>query len=154
MVVHGRIGGDLDRRGRLAAEDAAAAGGEDQHVGAAGDDAGHTYRIVAGGVHDHEALGRHCLSVADDIDQGGTASLGDGAEGFFVNGGQAAFLVAWGGVVVDLGPEDAGVPFPPLDALDELFADLPADGPARQQMFGPVDFRGLADDAGAPLSDE
>src|SRR4051794_16302371 len=42
VVVHvlkkGRVGGDLDRRRRLAAEDAAAAGGEDADVGAAGDD--------------------------------------------------------------------------------------------------------------------
>ena len=146
VVVHRRVGGHLDRRRRFAAEDGAAPGREDQHVGAAGDDAGHADGIVAGRVHDDEALGPHRLGVADDIDQGGAASLGDGAERLFVDGGQAAFLVAGGGIVVDLGAENAGVPFPPFDAFDQLFADCAADGPARQQMFRAVDLRRFAQD--------
>src|SRR5947208_983156 len=64
------------------------------------------------------------------------------------------FLVAWRRVVIDLGSKDAGVPFPPLDALDKLFADCARDGPARQEMLGPIDFGGLADDGDAALRDE
>src|SRR5262249_54264918 len=76
------------------------------------------------------------------------------AEGFFEDRGEAALLVADRGVVVDLGAEDARVPLPPLDALDELFADGPANGAARQEMLGTVDLRGLTQDAGAALGDE
>src|SRR5262249_38932281 len=94
VLVHGRVGGDLDAGSGLAAEDAAAAGGEDQHVGAAGDDPGHAHRIMAGRVHDNEALGFDGLGIADHVHHGGAASLGDGAQGFLVDGGQAAFLVA------------------------------------------------------------
>ena len=95
-----------------------------QHVGAAGDDAGHAHRVVAGRVHDDEALRRHRLGVVDDVDQRGAAALGDRAERLLVDRRQAAFLVAGRRVVVDLGAEDAGVPLPPLDALDQLLADL------------------------------
>src|SRR5262249_42900469 len=109
---------------------------------------------VAGGVHDHKAFGFHGLGITDDVDQGGTASLGDGAQGFFVDGSQAAFLVAGGGIVIDLGPKDTGVPLPPFDALDKLFAHLAAYGPAREQMLGPINLRSFADDAGAALGDE
>src|SRR5207244_516120 len=117
---------------------------EDADVGAAGDDAGHAHGIVAGRVHDHEALGRHRLGVADDVDHRRAAGFGDGAEGLFVNGGEAALLVADAGIVVDLGAKDAGVPLPPLDAFDEFFADGFRDGPPRQQVFGPVNLGGFA----------
>ena len=96
----------------------------------------------------------HRLGVVDHIDQGRAAALGDGAERLLVDGRQAAFLVAGRGIVVDLGAEDAGVPLPPLDALDQLFADRAADGAARQQMLGAVDLGRFAEDAGAALGDE
>src|SRR5262249_42159948 len=141
VLEHRGVDGDFDAGGGFATEDAAAAGGEDQDIGAAGDDASHANRIVAGGVHDHKAFGFHGLGITDDVDQGGTASLGDGAQGFFVDGSQAAFLVAGGGIVIDLGPKDTGVPLPPFDALDKLFAHLAAYGPAREQMLGPINLR-------------
>ena len=93
-LVHRRVGGDLDRRHRLAAEATAAAGGEDHHVGAAGDDARDAGRVEAGRVHEDEALGGHRLGVLIDLDQRRRAAFGDGAERFFGDGGQPAFLVA------------------------------------------------------------
>src|SRR5262249_35503049 len=154
MRVHRRVGGDLDRRGGFAAEHRAAAGGEDKHVGAAGDDAGHAHRIVTGCVHDDKAFCFDRLGVVNDVHHGGATALGDGAEGLLVDRREAAVLVAGRGVVVDLGAEDARVPFPPLDALDKLFADGPADRAAREEVLGPVNLRRFADDAGAALGDE
>ena len=49
----------------LAAEDRAAAGGEADHVGAAGDLPGRRDRVVAGRVHEDEALGRDRLGVVE-----------------------------------------------------------------------------------------
>ena len=68
VVVERGVGGDLDRGGGFAAEDGASAGREDADVGAAGDDAGHAHGVVAGRVHDDEALGLHGLGVADDVE--------------------------------------------------------------------------------------
>src|SRR5439155_4241371 len=154
VLVHGRVGCHLDRRRRLAAEHGAAAGGKDQDVGAARDDAGHAHRVVTGRVHDDEAPGLDRLGVADHIPERRAATLGDGPERLLVNGRQPAFLVAGRRVVIDLRAEDAGVPFPPLDALDELFPNLAADGTAGEQVLGAIDFRRFADDAGPALAHE
>ena len=126
-LIHRRIGRHLDRRRRLAAEHRAAPGREDQHIGSARDDAGHAHGIVAGRVHHDEALGLDRLRVVNHVHHRRAAALGDGAERFFVDRRQAAFLVAGRWIVVDLGAEDAGVPLPPLDALDQFLADFLAD---------------------------
>src|SRR5262249_51851335 len=55
-LVHRRVGGELDGRRRLAAEHAAAAGGEADEIGAACHLPGRSDRVVAGRVHEHKAL--------------------------------------------------------------------------------------------------
>ena len=110
---------------------------------AAGHEAGDARRIEAGRVHEDEALCRHGLGVFIDLGHGGGAGFGDGAERFFVDRRQAAFLVAERGIVVDLDAEQAGVPQPPLDALDELLGDGGARGPPREQVLGAIDFGGF-----------
>src|SRR4051794_39899162 len=59
--VHRRVGGELDRGRRLAAEHAAAAGGEADQIGAARDLPGRGHGIVAGRIHEHEAALGHGL---------------------------------------------------------------------------------------------
>ncbi len=130
-MVHRGVGRDFDGRGGFAAEHRAAAGGEDQDIGAAGHDARHAHGIVSRRVHDHEAFCLDRLRVTYDIDEGRAAALGYGAQRFFIDRGESAFLVPRRGIVVDLGAENARVPFPPFDPLDELFANSPADGSSR-----------------------
>ena len=60
-LIHRRVGRQLDRRRRLAAEHAAAPGGEAHQVRAARHLAGRRHRVVARRVHEHEALRGHRL---------------------------------------------------------------------------------------------
>src|ERR1700733_12359338 len=68
-LEHRRVGGELDRGRGLAAEHAAATGGEADEIGAAGDLAGGRDRVVAGRVHEDKTLFCHGLGVVDDIDE-------------------------------------------------------------------------------------
>ena len=61
------VGGELDRRRGLAAVGRAAARGEADDVAAAGDLAGDGDRVVAGRVHEDEALRGDGLGVAVDL---------------------------------------------------------------------------------------
>src|SRR5207248_3325219 len=92
--------------------------------------------------------------VVDHIHKGRAAALRDGAQRLFVYGGQAAFLIAGRRIVVDFRAEDAGVPLPPFDALDEFLAHLAGDGPARQQVLGAINLRRFADDRRAAFGDQ
>ncbi|MNH33167.1 hypothetical protein D3C79_936630 [compost metagenome] len=71
-----RVGRQLDRRGGRAAVGRAAAGGEGDQVGPASDLAGGRDRVVAGRVHEHQAMGAHRFCVFVDIHQVTGASLG------------------------------------------------------------------------------
>src|SRR5262245_50999205 len=154
VVVERGVRRHLDRRGRLAPEHAPPAGREDEYVRPAGHDPGHAHRVVTGRVHDHHSLRFDRLGILDDIDHGGAPGLGDRAEGLFVDGGEPALLVPHRWVVVDLHPEDAGIPLPPLDPLDQLLADLAGRGPAGQEVLGPVDLRRLPEDRRPALLDD
>ena len=81
----------------------------------------------------------------------GTA-LGDRAQGLLQDRGETARLVAGGGVVVHLAAKLGGVVLPPVDALDQLFADLAGGRAARQQMLCAVHFRCLGQDSGAAVA--
>ena len=150
-VVHRRVRGHLDRRGRLATIHAAAARGEDADVGAARDDARHADRVVTRCIHHHEALGCDRGGVGNHVNHRGAARLRDCAEGLFVDRGQAAFFVAGRRVVVDLGSEDAGVPLPPLDAFHEFLAHGLRHGSTGEDVLSPVNLRRFAEDGGAAL---
>ena len=153
-LVHRRVAGDFDAGGGLEADAAAAAGGETDDVAAAGHEAGDAGGVEAGGVHDDEALGGDRLGVLVDLGHRGGAGFCDRAEGLFGDGGEAPFLVADGGVVVELHAVEAGVPDPPLDPLDELVRDGRRAGPAGEQVLGPVDFGRFGQDRGAAGGDE
>src|SRR3712207_8470567 len=58
-LFRSRVGGELDGRRRHRAEARPAAGGEHDHVGAAGDLAGGGGGVVARGVHEDEAVLSH-----------------------------------------------------------------------------------------------
>src|SRR5690606_1254895 len=114
------VGGELYRGHGLAAVGRAAAGGEAEHVRAARHLARRRHRVVAGRVHIDEALAVDALGIAVDAAQRGGAALGDGAERLFQDGGEAAGLVAGGGVVVHLAAVAAGIVLPPADEVDDL----------------------------------
>ena len=86
-VVDGGVGGDFEGWGGFAAEDGAAAGGEADDIGSAGDLAGGGDGIEAGRVHEDEAGGVDGFGVEVDLVEVGGAAFGDGAEGFFEDGG-------------------------------------------------------------------
>src|SRR5262249_43156260 len=100
-LVQRRVRGDFDRRSRFAAVTASPAGGEHDDVRAAGDDAGDRSRVEAGSVHDDKTALGDWLAVLVDGPERGRAGFCDRAEGLFVDGRQAAALVADGGVVID-----------------------------------------------------
>ena len=153
-VEHGCVGGELDRWRGFAAEDAAAAGGETHEVGATGHLAGGGDRVVAGGVHEDEAAGRHRLGVADDVDQVGGAGFGHGAERLLQDGGEAAGFVAGRRVGVHFGAFLGGVVLPPAHQGDELLAHFGGDGAAGEEVFGAVGFGSFAQDHGAAVADQ
>ena len=94
------------------------------------------------------------LGVEVDLVEIGGASFGDGAEGLFEDGGEAAGLVAGLGVVVDGAFVAGGVLLPPVDAVDEALGDLGRGGAAGEEVFGAVDLRGFGEDGGATVADE
>ena len=80
------------------------------------------------------------------------AALGGRAERFLQNGRQSAGLVAGRGIVVHLAAVPRGIVLPPVDALDQLVADLRRRRAARQQMLGAVDLRRLREDRRAAVA--
>src|SRR3984885_1524448 len=106
------VGGELDRRRRLAAVSRAAPGGEAEDVGAAGDLARCRHRIVARRIHEHEALGGDRLGVFIDFVQRGRAALRGCAQRLLENGCQASGLVSGRGVVVHLVAVAGAIVFP------------------------------------------
>ena len=153
-LVHRRVAGDFDAGGWLEADATAAAGGEADDVAAAGHEAGDAGGVEAGGVHDDEPLGGDRLGVLVDLGHRGGAGFGDRAEGLFGDGGEATFLVADGGIVVELHAVEAGVPDPPFDPLDELVRDGRRAGSPREQVLGSVDFRRFRQDRRAASGNE
>ena len=123
----------------------AAAGGEADELAAAGDLAGRGGRVVAGRVHEDEALRRDLVGVERDVGERRGAALGRRAERFFQDRREAAGLVAGRGVVVHLALVAGGVVLPPADAVDQLLADLLRGRAADEQVLGAVDLRRLGE---------
>src|SRR5262245_10770247 len=118
-----RVGGEFERRRGRATISRAAAGGEADHVGTAGNLAGGRDRVVPRRIHVNEtALGDPFGVFVDRVQVAG-AALGNGAERLLENRRQPARLVAWRRVVVHFAVVDLGVVLPPLDALYQLVAD-------------------------------
>ena len=140
-LVHRRVGRKLDRGRRLAPEHAAAPGGEADEVGAARHLTRRRHRVVAGRVHEDKTLFGDGFGVIEDIDEVGAAGLGHRAKRLFQNGGEPAGLVAGARIGVHLGAFARRVFLPPTHQADQLFADLAADGAARQQMLGAIGLR-------------
>src|SRR5882724_9158732 len=68
-AIERRVGRELERGHRAAAETGAAAGGEADQIGAARHLAGRRYRVEARRIHEDEARGRDRLGIAVDLDQ-------------------------------------------------------------------------------------
>ena len=110
--------------------------------------------VVAGGIHEHEALGVDLFGIFIDTGERGCTAFGGCSEGLFQNRGQPAELVAGGWVVVHLHLVARGVILPPMDALDEFFADGFVGRATREEMFGTVNFRRLGENGRAAMADE
>ena len=107
---------------------------------------GRRHRVVAGRVHEHEALRGHRLGVLVDVDQVRGAALGHRAQRLLEDRGEAAGLVARRRVVVHLAAVARGVVLPPADPLDELLAHLARHRAAGEQVLGAVDLGRLGQD--------
>src|SRR5581483_822534 len=123
-LIDRRVGGKLDRGRGLAAIGRAAASGEAEDIGAARDLAGGRDGVIAGRVHEDEALGGHGFRIFIDRFQARGAALGGGAQRLFQNRGEAARLVPRRRIVVHATGIAVGVILPPADALDQLLADV------------------------------
>src|SRR6218665_1150117 len=114
-LSEGEGGVGLGRGRGRAAVGGAAPGGKADQVGPAGHLAGGADRVVARCVHVDQAVLRDRLGVFVHRLQVAGAALGDRAERFFQDRGQAARLVARRGVVVHLALVDGRVVLPPFD---------------------------------------
>ena len=90
-----------------------------------------------GGVHQHQALCGHGFGVLIDFVQRRRARFGDRPERLFGDGRQPARFVADRRVVVQFRSEDARVPLPPLDPLEQLVGHRRRAGAACEEMFRP-----------------
>ena len=101
MLFHGegRIGGDLQGRGRTA-EGRAAPGGEKNELRAGGGERGGRDQVVARRAQQVQAGDRDALRVAEDALHGGRAGLLCAAESLVLESRDAARLVARRGVLV------------------------------------------------------
>src|SRR5262249_52495142 len=93
VAVHEAVGGELDRRHRLAAEHGAAPGGEADHVAAARHQTGDRHRVVPRRVHEDEAAGGDGLAVLEHVHHRRGAALGDAAQRLLADGGDAPPLL-------------------------------------------------------------
>src|SRR5580765_522578 len=114
-IVERAVRRDFDAGRRFAAIDAAATGGENGDVAAAGDQTGHADRIVSGCIHETKAGCVDLLRVFVNRREWRLAALGDSAQTFFVNIGQTPFPVSMGWVVIDATIVSARVFLPPVD---------------------------------------
>jgi len=89
---HG-IGGDL-HGGHKGAEGRAATGGEEYDMATAGGEGRRGYEVVAGGGEQVETIGREAVAILHNTADGCLAALLGAAEGFILEGGDAAGLVA------------------------------------------------------------
>ena len=95
------VGGDLEG-GRGRPVRGAAAGGEEDQMGAGGGERGRRDPVVARAGDQGEAALLPALAVADDVHDRHGAGLADAAERLLLQGGDAAFAVAGRRVLVDL----------------------------------------------------
>ena len=138
----------------LRAEGRAAAGGEADDLRAAGDLAGDGGRVVAGAVHEDEALRRDLLGVERDVGERRDAALRGGAERLLQDRRQPARLVAGRGVVVHVALVAARVVLPPADAVDELLADRLRCRAADEKLLRAVNLRRLGEHRRAAVLDQ
>ena len=143
-VIHGGVGRDLDARGRLEPQHAPPPRREDQDIRPAGDEPSGARGVEPRRIHEHQPRLVDPFGIADHVDQRRRARLGQRSERLLVDRGQAAVLVSGGRVIVKNRAEDPGVPFPPLDPVDEFFADLASHRATGEHMLRAIDFRGFA----------
>src|SRR6266545_4654629 len=153
VAVHERVGGELDRGHGLAAEHRAAAGGEADEVAAAGHETGDGDGIVPRRVHEDEAARGDRLAVEEHVGHRGGTALGHAAQRLLEDRGDAARLVAGGGIVVHA-LDAAAVPLPPLVAIDELLGHRLADRAADQEVLRAVDLGRLGEHSRAAVAHE
>ena len=124
-------------------------GGETDEIRAARDLAGDGDRVVSGRIHEHQARRRHRRRIFVNRTQRAGAALGDGAERFFQNRGDAAVPIAGRRIVVERAAVPPRVVPPPIQQFDQPRRHRGIRRAVEQQAFSAVDFRGLGKNDGA-----
>ena len=151
-LIHRRVGRKLDRRRRLAAEHAAAPGGEADEVGAARDLPGGRHRVVAGRVHEHEALLGDRLRRSSAHRRDWCCRPSPSRRAIFPGSwsGRRPCCRAMGLAFISA-PSRAVYSSHQRISADQFFADLAADRAAGQQMLGAIGLRRLRQNHGAAV---
>src|SRR5581483_6149236 len=100
---------DLDHGNIGKADGAAAARGEGDHIATPRSEAGKRDRIVPGCIHENKPRRVHRLGVIDRVGESGTTGRRDGAQRFFQNVGETAFLVSGRWIIVETAAEAAEI---------------------------------------------
>ena len=157
MLVHGahsaRVGGELDHRQDGVADDVALPRGEEVGHKAGGGAKGHHLGSGRRRIHEPQTGAGGAFSLVQAAnDRSLAADLLDIAQGLFLNGGQAAFNVALGGlgiaqVVGLVVVHHLGVT---IEEKLELGAHFVVGTAGHDQMFAAGDFRGFAEEGSGP----
>ena len=151
------VAGDLDNRHQRAADGRSVAGGKHAHLRAAGGHARHRRGVVAGSIHNDQALLLHGNGLGIVIDRlnDALAALVDAAQRFFLQGGQAAGDVAGGRVAQpDIFAAAQKVLLIPSHDIQDPLPDLRGGGPLHQDVLRADELRGFAEDHAAALSND
>ena len=160
VVGHGlgraTVGRDAQHRRDGVARGRAQAGGEDDELAAAGDDAAHAGGIVARRVHDNEALvALELRRIGIDGVDGAVTRLVDAAEGLLLEGRETARHVAGAGVTLaHLGTKGLHVLLVVAHDLEDLLAHLGRGGATGQDVLAAEELRGLAQHRRGTLGDQ
>ena len=147
------IGGDL-HGGHESAEGRAAAGGEEYDVAAAGGEGRGGYEVVAGGGEQVQTVGREAVAILHDTADGSLTALLGASEGFVLEGGDAAGLVARRGILADGFAVGEEIVLEIVDHRDGLLEQLGGLATVHEDGFGTEHLGNLGEHAGATLSHE
>jgi hypothetical protein len=149
------VAGHLDHRNEGESLGRPKAGGEDYQVGAGGGHSGEKLWLPARRVHDHQSLYRGTLSVLVNGLDHGPAYLGNGAQGFFLDGGEPSLDIA-GRRLAAAHIDTHGLDplLHPIHETQDLTAGIFVLALTGQEMLGADEFRHFAHDDGCALRHE
>ena len=155
LLKRGIVARKLDDRHDRVARGGAASGGEHRNLGAPGSHAREGGHVVAGGIHDHQAFLGDRTGVIHHFQNGGMTALVDAAERLFLNGGQAAFLVAGRGIAVaQAGAGLVQMVFIAVDDFIDAVVHFLVGRALGEDMFRTDEFRGFTENGRRAVFDQ